>query len=86
MYNMFCFTLLRKPVVPLKIKLILGGAHVYVMANIESRLELSLAQNFQLSTLASNLGANVESSEKLIIRVEFLLVNWLRESHLLLGL
>ena len=53
------------------------------MANVESRLklsqlnwlELSLAPNFQLSTLASNLGANVESSEKLIIRVEFLLVS-----------
>ena len=48
---------------------------VYVMANVESRLELSLAPNFQLSTLASNLGANVESSEKLIIRVDFLLVS-----------
>ena len=51
------------------------GNCVYVMANVESRLELSLAPSFQLSTLASNLGANVESSEKLIIRVEFLLVS-----------
>ena len=50
-------------------------SYVYVMANVESRLELSLAPNFQLSTLASNLGANVESSEKLIIKVEFLLVS-----------
>ena len=48
---------------------------VFVMANVESRLELSPAPNFQLSTLASNLGANVESSKKLIIRVEFLLVS-----------
>ena len=48
---------------------------VYVMANVVSRLELSLAPNFQFSTLASNFGANVESSEKLIIRVEFLLVS-----------
>ena len=45
------------------------------MANVELRLELSLAPNSQLSTLASNLGANVESSEKLIIKVEFLLVS-----------
>ena len=45
------------------------------MANVESRLELSLATNFQHSTLASNLGANVEPSKKLIIRVEFLLVS-----------
>ena len=48
---------------------------VYVMANVESRLKLSLAPNSQFSTLASNFGANVESSEKLIIRVEFLLVS-----------
>ena len=41
--------------------------HGYVMANVESGLELS-PQTF-------NLGANVESSEKLIIRVEFLLVS-----------
>ena len=40
--------------------------HISVMANFESRLKLSLAQDFQLSTLASNLEANVESSEKLI--------------------
>ena len=40
------------------------------MAKVESGLELSD------STLASNLGARVESSEKLIIRVEFLLVSW----------
>ena len=39
----------------------------YVIANVESGLELS-PQTF-------NLGANVESSEKLIIRVEFLLVS-----------
>ena len=36
-------------------------------------LMLSLAPN--LSTLASNLGANVKSSEKIIIRIEFLLVS-----------
>ena len=41
--------------------------HISVIANVESRLELSLAQDFQLSTLASNLEANVESSEKLIL-------------------
>ena len=43
--------------------------YVYVMANVESRLELS-----QLNS-SLKLGANVESSEKLIIRVEFLLVS-----------
>jgi hypothetical protein len=39
---------------------ILTICHIYVMANVESGLELR---------------ANVESSEKLIIRVEFLLVS-----------
>ena len=44
------------------------------MANVESGLELS-PQTF-------NLGANVESSEKLIIRVEFLLVKQLARVRL----
>ena len=40
---------------------------VYVMANVEARVE-SLYSSLKL-------GANVESSEKLIIRVDFLLVS-----------
>ena len=55
---------------------VINANSLYVMANVESRLDLSqLAPNSQLSNLASKLGFNVESSEKLIIRVEFLLLS-----------
>ena len=48
-----------------------------------SWLMLSRGYSWVNSTLAPKFEANVESSEKLIIRVEFLLVSWLRQSHLL---
>ena len=51
---------------------------VYVVARVESGLE-TLAPKFEARVESLNsslkLGANVESSEKLIIRVEFLLVS-----------
>ena len=53
-------------------------SYIYVVANVESGLELSwLKFEARVESLNSSLklGANVESSEKLIIRVEFLLVS-----------
>ena len=49
--------------------------YIYVVARVELGLELSQLNS---SPKTFYLGANVESSEKLIIRVEFLLMSWLR--------
>ena len=58
------------------------------MANVESGLS-TLAPKFEARVESLNsslkLGANVESSEKLIIRVEFLLVKQLARVRLGLG-
>ena len=63
----------------------LKSKYVCVVANVESGLELSQLNSSpkfeaRVESLNSSLklGANVESSEKLIIRVDLLLVSWLR--------
>ena len=51
--------------------------NVCVVARVESRLELSQLNEARVESLNSSLklGANVESSEKLIFRVDLLLVS-----------